>query len=160
MSLTKQAIVSEETLTELFAAARAGNSNYITEILDSGVNLESKTSKGYTALMLAAYNGHYQLTQELVTRGANVNSVDQSGNSILMGVVFKGHSSIFNLLISSSANFDYQNPKKETALDYAIMFGRRDLITKLNRLMNTARTDNKIEQIKTWARHVNHRLKL
>lgn len=160
MSLTNHSMASEEKLTKLFAAARTGNLADITEILDSGVNLESKTSKGYTTLMLAAYNGHYQLTQELISRGADVNSLDQSGNSILMGVVFKGYNSIFNLLISSKANFDYQNPKNETALDYAIMFGRRDLITQLNRLMNTTRTDGKIEQIKTWARHINRGLKV
>ncbi len=100
--------------------------------------------------MLAAYNGHHELVQYLITQQADVNSEDSSGNSILIGVVFKGHLPIFELLIEAGVLLDQQNLKKQTALDLAIMFGRRIFIFRLNQLLNTNRPNGRLEQVKTW----------
>lgn len=137
---------------DIFSAARAGDTNKIQELLKSGISVNDKNDKGHSALMLASYNGHYDATKLLIELGADVNSVDESSNSILMGVVFKGHAPIFELLIEGGADLDFQNAKNQTALDLAVMFGRRNLIFRINQLQNSNRSDGKMEQIKTWAR--------
>ena len=135
---------------DLFTAARSGQLEEIKNLLASGADINQKNEKGYSPLMLACYNGQYNAAQFLIQSGADVNSVDENTNSILMGVVFKGHSVIFDLLAKSGADLDYQNSKKQTAMDLAVMFGRRDLIFKINQLQDSNRSAGKIEQIKTW----------
>ncbi len=139
---------------EIDLAARSGQVGRVEEILKTGYNINSKNEKGHSILMLAAYNGHYNLVQFLISQGADINSMDYSGSSILMGVVFKGHNQIFDLLVKAGANLELQNQKKQTALDYAIMFGKRDLIFKINQTLNTNRSAGRIEQMKTWINYI------
>lgn len=102
--------------------------------------------------MLASYNGHYEATKLLIELGGDVDSVDESLNSILMGVVFKGHSQIFELLAEAGADLDQQNKRNQSAMDLAVMFGRRNLIFRINQLKNSNRSDGKMEQVRTWAK--------
>jgi ankyrin repeat protein len=139
---------------DIFTPARAGQLETVKELLFRGVSINEKNEKGHSTLMLAAYNGHFDLVQFLIAQGADVNSVDLDGNSILMGVAFKGHTSIFELLIEAGANLDYTNPKNQTALDLAVMFGRRNLIFRINQIQNSQRSAGRIEQVKTWVKQV------
>lgn len=135
---------------DIFSAARAGDVQSLKRILGSGVEINSKNENGHSALMLAAYNGHFDATQFLLEQGADVNSIDQSSNSILMGVIFKGHAAIFELLVQAGADLDYENRKKQTAIDLAVMFGRRELLFRMNQLQNSNRSSGRMEQLKTW----------
>jgi ankyrin repeat protein len=135
---------------EIDLAARSGQVNLIELFLKNGADINTKNEKGHSILMLAAYNGQYNLVEYLISQGADVNSIDHSGSTILMGVVFKGHSHIFDLLLNAGADLEIKNQKKQSALDYAIMFGRRDFIFKLNKALNTHRPAGRIEQVKTW----------
>lgn len=135
---------------DIFSAARSGDLKKIQELIEFGIDVNSKNENGHSPLMLASYNGHYEAAKFLLDLGADVQSVDNSSNSILMGVVFKGHASIFELLVEAGANLDYENSKKQSAMDLAIMFGRRNLIFRINQLQNSNRSDGKLEQIKTW----------
>lgn len=137
---------------DIFSAARTGDIEKIRDLLESGVSINDKNENGHSPLMLSSYNGHYDSTRFLIERGADVNSVDGSANSILMGVVFKGHAPIFDLLVVAGADLDYQNMKKQTAMDLAVMFGRRDFIFRINQIQNSNRSHGKLEQIKTWAK--------
>ncbi|MFN7729248.1 MAG: ankyrin repeat domain-containing protein [Bdellovibrio sp.] len=135
---------------DIFTAARSGDVKTIQRLIESGISVNSKNEKGHSPLMLASYNGYYDATKLLIGLGGDVNSVDESSNSILMGVVFKGHSQIFELLAEAGADLNHQNNKNQTAMDLAVMFGRRTLIFRINQLQNSNRSDGKIEQIKTW----------
>lgn len=139
---------------EIDLAARRGQVERVEQILKSGFDINLKNDKGHSILMLAAYNGHYDLVQFLIEQGADVNSVDHSGSSILMGVIFKGHTPIFDLLVKAGADLEIQNQKKQTALDYAIMFGKRDLIFKINQALNSNRSAGRLEQVKTWINYI------
>ncbi|MCE3009228.1 MAG: ankyrin repeat domain-containing protein [Proteobacteria bacterium] len=141
-------------MVDIFEAARQGQKALLNECLKSGTEINMKNEKGHSALMLAAYNGHYDATEFLIQSGADVNSVDLDGNSVLMGVVFKGHTSIFELLVKAGANLDHTNPKKQSALDLAVMFGRRNLIFRINQLQNSNRSAGRMEQVKTWAKQI------
>jgi uncharacterized protein len=144
----------EYSENEINLAARSGQVELIEKILKSGFEINSKNEKGHSILMLAAYNGHFNLVSYLISKGANVNSTDNSGNTILMGVVFKGHSQVFDLLLRSGADLEIKNQKNQSALDYAIMFGKRDLIYKINKVLNSNRPAGRIERIKTWINYI------
>ncbi|MFN7903973.1 MAG: ankyrin repeat domain-containing protein [Pseudobdellovibrionaceae bacterium] len=139
---------------DIFSAAREGNTKLIQELYESGIAVNGKNEKGHSPLMLASYNGHYDATKLLLNLGADVNSVDESSNSILMGVIFKGHTPIFDLLVQAGVDLDHQNKKSQTAMDLAVMFGRRNLIFRINQLQNSSRSTGKLEQIKTWAQKI------
>jgi ankyrin repeat protein len=156
MKLTEQIEIQN---LDLFDLARKGQVELLkNKILENKIqskcDINQKNEKGHSALMLTAYNGHFEATKYLISAGADVNSVDQSTNSILMGVVFKGHSQIFDILIQAGANLDYENNKEQTALDYAIMFGRRELITKINQIQNSNRQFDRVDQVKTWFNYI------
>lgn len=135
---------------DIFSAARTGDSQAIQRLVASGAKIDEKNEHGHSPLMLAAYNGHFEATRLLLDLGANANSTDESSNSILMGVVFKGHTQIFEMLVRAGADLDYINKKNQSAMDLAIMFGRRNLIFRINQLQNSNRSDGRIEQVKTW----------
>lgn len=112
--------------------------------------INRKNHKGHSALMLAAYNGHVEATEWLISHGADVNSIDGSGNSILMGVAFKGHLSILNLLLKNGADAGYSNEKGQTALDFAQMFGRSDVVKKLKSNRNQPEVFGFQDFLKSW----------
>lgn len=128
-----------ESLTEsnLLAAAKAGDLNKLRSLLGDGSTLNTKDQKGYSPLMYAAYYGHDEAVQYLISQGADVNSTDLGGNSILMGVAFKGHSEILERLLSAGANLHFKNQQGLTAVDFARMFGRFDLVQKLENKKNS-----------------------
>lgn len=140
--------------SEIYTAARNGEIKQVLDFLNSGFDIQQKNENGHSVLMIAAYNGHYDLSEMLIQKGADIDSVDGKGNSIIMGVVFKGHNSIFDLLVRHGANLEHSNLKEQTALDLAIMFGKRDLIFKINQQLKTNRSNGRIEQVKTWINYV------
>lgn len=58
---------------QLHAAAREGNLEALTKMLDSGVNADSRVWDSYTALSYAAAGGHIPCVELLLDRGANIN---------------------------------------------------------------------------------------
>lgn len=140
--------------TDVYSAARSGNKQQVLQFLNLGIDIESKNSQRHSILMIAAYNGHYDLAEMLIQKKADVNSVDAKGNSILMGIVFKGYGPLFDLFANSGANLEYINPNGQSALDLAIMFGKRDLIFKINQRLKTKRSNSRLEQAKTWIQYI------
>src|SRR5579871_4861256 len=64
-------------------AADHGGLEPLALMLDKGYPIESKNSKGETALMLAASVGYVDCVKLLVQKGANVNATDSEGNTPL-----------------------------------------------------------------------------
>jgi hypothetical protein len=139
---------------DMFSAARSGDTKQIKELFESGLSVNIKNERGHSPLMIASYSGHFDTTKMLISLGACVNSFDESSNSILMGVVFKGHATIFELLVEAGADLDHKNKNGQIAMDLAVMFGRRNLIFRINQLQNSNRSAGKFEQIRTWTQNI------
>lgn len=133
-----------------FTWAREGNLIGLKSLEFDSDLINRKNYKGHSVLMLAAYNGHAEAAEWLISQGADVNSVDESGNSILMGVAFKGHLSILNMLLKNSADFEYTNEKGQTALDFAQMFGRAEVVKKLKLIRNQPEVFGFQDFLKSW----------
>jgi outer membrane protein assembly factor BamB len=61
---------------ELWAAARAGDAARVTATLDKGIDVNTRTRYGATALTFAADKGHVEIVKLLIARGADVNVQD------------------------------------------------------------------------------------
>ncbi len=72
---------TEYTPSDLWQAARSGNVELATMILDRGVSVDAKTNYQATALSFAAERGHLQMVKLLIERGAEVNNRDTFYNA-------------------------------------------------------------------------------
>ena len=66
-------------LTALVFAAREGDQESATHLLDAGADVNQTTEYGWTPLLTATNNRHYRLAQYLIERGANPNIVNKGG---------------------------------------------------------------------------------
>ena len=114
-----------------FAAARAGRTDIVQLLVDAHFPIETKTSEGYTALILSAYDNHPDTLKALLAAGANACAADRNGNTALMGALFKGETNIANTLLDTHCAIDQTNNAGETALSFAALFGRLDMIPVL-----------------------------
>lgn len=58
-------------------------------------------------------------------------AADQHGNTALMGALFKGETNIAKILLDTPCNIEQTNNAGETALSFAALFGRLDMIPVL-----------------------------
>jgi ankyrin repeat protein len=114
-----------------FAAARAGRTDIVQALIDAHFPLETTTPEGYTALILSAYDNHPETLKALLSAGANACAADRHGNTALMGALFKGETHIAMTLLDTHCAIDQTNNAGETALSFAALFGRLDMIPLL-----------------------------
>ncbi|MBR2633519.1 MAG: ankyrin repeat domain-containing protein [Lentisphaeria bacterium] len=76
---------AQQTAREDFIKAAAENDlEKVKKLLGTGVNINSKNSRGVTALMNAANAGNVEIVEYLTTRGADVNIRSVAGKTALM----------------------------------------------------------------------------
>jgi ankyrin repeat protein len=129
---TYSAVTDTPRFTEdWFAAARAGRTDIVQALIDAHFPLETTTPEGYTALILSAYDNHPETLKALLAAGANACAGDRNGNTALMGALFKGETNIATMLLDTHCDIDQTNNAGETALSFAALFGRLDMIPVL-----------------------------
>ena len=117
----------QEFAGRLFDMAREGTLDLLAYI-DYGVNIDLVNQEGQSFLMLAAYHGHAELVTALARAGADVNLLNDRGQSPLAGAIFKKEDAVIDALLSAHADPTAGQP---SALDSARLFGREDLIPRL-----------------------------
>ncbi|ERS41763.1 hypothetical protein HMPREF1287_01083 [Corynebacterium sp. KPL1986] len=117
----------QEFAGRLFDMAREGNPDLLNYI-DQGVNINLVNQDGQSFLMLAAYHGHADLVAALAEAGADVNLLNDRGQSPLAGAIFKKEDAVIDALLNAGASATAGQP---TAIDSARMFGREDLLGRL-----------------------------
>jgi ankyrin repeat protein len=118
-----------ELATRLFALARAGSTAELAAFVDAGVHVDLTNQSGDSLLMLAAYHGHSETVRSLLARGADANGANDRGQTPLAGAVFKDELEVVIALVAAGADPSAGHP---SALETAGMFGRQDLIDRLN----------------------------
>jgi uncharacterized protein len=66
-------------MTAMLFAAREGQAEAVTALLDAGTDVNQTEGEGWTALLLAIANTHYGLAAKLIERGANPNLANEMG---------------------------------------------------------------------------------
>ena len=89
---------------DFLAAARKGDVAKLKELLDKGVDVNTKTQYGATALAYACDKGHFEVVKLLLERGANVNVKDTFYGEMPLGwALQKENVEILRLLLEKGA---------------------------------------------------------
>ncbi len=106
--------------TSLVDAARAGEFDTVSKLLQKGYNVDVRDEFGSTALIYAVAAHKEEVVKVLLDFGADVNLVDDDGRTALFYSVFWGCPvSTVKLLIERGANVDIEDHKGNTALSMA-----------------------------------------
>ncbi len=132
--------------TALMAAARRGDAETVSLLLEYGADAELRNADGHTALMLAGWNGPNATTQRLIASGANVRlteaallgdtaltkalldagadlNLEETANALRYAAV-SGQTETLALLLDCKAPIDATNENGKTALMEAARYGR------------------------------------
>jgi ankyrin repeat protein len=126
---------AKEDGAELLIAAKQGDIDVVMRLLGECEALDVNAidhESGNTVLIYLLKKGHEQAVRLLLERGADVNYVNpQWGYNALMEAVRLGHEKIVHMLLKMNADVEYVNKFGDTAISYAMRFGRRELLELL-----------------------------
>lgn len=95
--------LSEQEGSLLIAAAK-GDTKTVKDLLDKGVNVNTRDSdSGTSALGHAVYGGHADTVQLLIERGADVNAKTNEGHSVLAFATMRNHKDLAEILRKAGA---------------------------------------------------------
>ncbi|KAM7539204.1 hypothetical protein Aperf_G00000048262 [Anoplocephala perfoliata] len=123
--------VGGESGESLLRAARAGDLKKVTDLIKSGVDVNSTNPTGLTALHLAAKEGHTSVVKELILHGTDVNAVSKKGNTALHISSLAGHLDVVQALIDANANPNCQSAIGFTPLYMAAQENHLDVVILL-----------------------------
>ena len=131
-----------ETITSLMAASRAGKLDMVKKIVELGVDVNRKNTRGKTALQFAAARGHTEIAQVLLSFGADIESSDHIVGRAALAVAAGNlyNTSCIELLCSvGKANIDAIDFAGRTALDHALIRNVKDSVCLLLKLRDDAK---------------------
>jgi ankyrin repeat protein len=117
-------------------AIKRGDVTVVCDLLQRGVDIDSRDRHGQTALMLAAHAGHRQVVETLIAYRANLNVTAKFGLSALMLAIVAGHTEVARLIANAGADFSLRGTgapgfASKTAYDLAVERGMLELSTDL-----------------------------
>ena len=122
----------EEERTPLILAAMKGHTVCVEYLIQNCAQLDLKDKDGLTALHRAAVRGHLEVMKRLVGAGQDVNQRDRgTERTPLMCAAVWGHTDCVEYLIQKGAQLDLEEKNNQTALHYAAMGGRLEVMKRL-----------------------------
>jgi hypothetical protein len=134
IALVKKAI-NKSSMSPLMKAASAGDTKKCADLIHKGVNVNSKSALGDTALIFASRGCHSETVQFLLSKGASVNVHGKDKLTPLISVLDQKHSpnqlSTIRVLIDRSAQIDARDSRSQTALMYAVDYANIEALKYL-----------------------------
>jgi TPR repeat protein len=115
----------------LFDAAEIGDAAGVRAALDYGVNANSLTEEGWSALMLASGLNHADVVRMLVERGADLSIADPEGFTALHIAAATGSEAAVTQLLSSGAIVLAESSAGSSPLELAERAGNVSLVSTL-----------------------------
>ena len=84
---------------DLIEAAKRGDLQEVSHLLDKGADVNAKNNEGASALFLAALKGHIEIVHALLDKGADVNAKSNKGGTALMVASLNGYGEIVQALL-------------------------------------------------------------
>ncbi|MDX2146061.1 MAG: ankyrin repeat domain-containing protein [Planctomycetota bacterium] len=110
-------------MTPLMAAALAGKSVAVDELLKAGANVEARDAIGRSPLMYAALSGDAPTVRRLLEANARVDARDPDNWTPPLLAAYRGNVDALRLLIEFGANVNNKNKWGQTALMAAARSG-------------------------------------
>ncbi|MGE6256378.1 ankyrin repeat domain-containing protein [Heyndrickxia sporothermodurans] len=111
--------------------AGKGDIEKVLELLEEGVDINSKDKLGRTAVMAATYNNQVKMVQSLIQAGADINIRDHHKNNVLLYAGAEGMIDIVKLAIAAGADTKLTNRFGGTALIPASERGHVEVVREL-----------------------------
>jgi ankyrin repeat protein len=123
---------STAVLQERFmAAASRDDFVAIREILKQGVDIESRDTKGRTALLIATHHASVNAARDLIEAGADVNAMDKISDSPYLYAGAEGPLEIVRMTLNHGADLSSVNRYGGTALIPAAHHGHIEIVREL-----------------------------
>lgn len=119
--------------TALTHAARVGNTELMTLLIEQGAAIDAQDESGATPLIRAATRGHLEAVELLLARGADVNRKDESQSSALHWAANRGHIDIVQALVTAGADLNARNDQGMTPMMAAMDKGHNNIALLLRR---------------------------
>jgi hypothetical protein len=117
----------------LHSAAEAGDVGRVLSLLDSGVSVDARDTRGVTALMAAVSKRRLEVARALLERGADADASSPSGWTALMQAASAGDAEAVRVLLDAGADPDARDRHAGTALDVAQAAGEASTVALLRR---------------------------
>lgn len=101
-------------------AARSGDVNKISELIDDGVSINALDDKGETPLIIAILESRFSVVDIIIEHGADIRARNRGGFTALHAASYVGNSAIARKLLDKGADVnDQDNKAGVTALSVA-----------------------------------------
>jgi len=97
------------TSVDIFSLARHGHLAHLKQLLEHGVDPNSKDKNGNTILIIAAQNGNKAMVKLALSHGALINMTNMCGNSSLHFAIEFQYHKVSSYLIRKGANQEITN---------------------------------------------------
>ena len=124
---------------DLIEAARSGDADLVTRLLEQGAGVMAKDPLDRTALHHAAMEGHVRVVELLIRAGADVNAEAYGEETALHLAAHYGYKDVVALLLDNGAEKDARDIDGRTAIYFSVLGGHRDVVELL--LNNRARVN-------------------
>ena len=128
---TVRLLISLGAEPELTKAAKLGQYDILTELLQVGTDPNMTISTGEFPLLYASLTGNKRVVQLLLWRGANPSKKDKYGDTPLHWAAHRGHKHVAKQLIDGGAELNSINIWGRTPLYHAVDKGRKDIVKLL-----------------------------
>lgn len=131
---TEEAKISQPQFNTdmFFQSALDGNLDYVREVIQQGLNVNTPNTENRTALMLAAFNGHEEMVRLLIENGADVNWTDNTNRTALMFASTGPFNSTVKILLDNGAKPNTKDAEEQwTAVMFAAAEGQLEVIKTL-----------------------------
>jgi serine/threonine-protein phosphatase 6 regulatory ankyrin repeat subunit B len=126
----------EEDLTPFQFACGDGNEELVKFFLDKGVDVNSNTDDGPTALMLACLSKNINIIKMLIDNGANINWKDSEGVTAINQASFREKPEIVSLLLDNGADANIKDKWGDSAITKAIEYENTEILTLIKNHIN------------------------
>lgn len=116
----------------LARSAGEGQTKVVLNLIESGVDINSQTLYGQTALIAASKNGHVDTVKTLIQKGCRLDTRYYSdGETALFFAVRHGHSDVAEHVLNAGADANAKNKQSQTPLLVAIKKNNDSMIRLL-----------------------------
>jgi ankyrin repeat protein len=117
--------------TALLQAVKEERLDIVTNLLERGVDADTRDGKGRTSLFYAAELGHVEIVSRLIQKGASPNTQDDEGQTVLFRSSVDGHVEVMSLLLGNGAEVDVADEEGWTPLMVASEQGHDEAVALL-----------------------------
>ncbi len=122
---------AQGTPAPLVAAAEAGDLAALQRLLEAGLPIDGRDSRGRTALLAATHANRIDVAKLLIKRGADVNAQDDLQDSPFLYAAAEGRIEILRLTLAAGADLASTNRYGGTALIPAAHHGHVQTVREL-----------------------------